>query len=306
MIVKKMQNILQKLIILSSFCSAMHAFAQVDFTEIDGSILYSQYHPNPNSKFQGSIVFQNGSGSSLEVWTELNKNLFECIKQQGNVFVYDRSGLGKSLPDFSISLKKPITAELVNSKLIKLLKRDHIKAPYILVSHSYGGMYAGHFARNYPDSVVGMLMVDPVPSNYQYSDQIRKQFKIDLAKMGKISSKEAYDLYSASRPNKDDASTADDFYQQMGFQKSIEQVAKSPRMSGSFPIIIVSSADMEKNAPIKGSWYALQQQWLNQNPNSSIFRVQSGHFIQLERPNLICEQLNKLVEIATHASRLNH
>jgi len=137
---------LQKLIILSSFCWPLHAFAQVNFTEIDGSILYSQYYPNPNAKFKGAIVFQNGSGTSLKEWSE-NKTFFECIKQHGNVFMYDRSGLGKSPPDFSISLTKPITAQLVNSKLIKLLKRNHIKSPYILISHSYGGMYAGYFAR---------------------------------------------------------------------------------------------------------------------------------------------------------------
>ena len=294
---------LQKLIILSSFFLPLHAFAQVNFTEIDGSILHSQYYPNPNSKFKGTIVFQNGSGTSLKkAWTE-NKNFFECIKQHGNVFMYDRSGLGKSSPDFSISLTKPITAQLVNSKLIKLLTRNHIKSPYILVSHSYGGLYAGHFARKYPDLVTGMLMVDPVPSNYQYSNRIQKQFKIALAKMDKVSSREAYKLHSFSRLNKDNTMTADEFYQQKGFHKTIEQVARLPRMSSKFPIIIVSSTDMHKNAPIKGSWYALQKQWLNQNPNSIIFRVHSGHFIQLDRPKLICEQLNKLVKIATQSSK---
>ena len=94
---------------------------------------------------------------------------------------------------------------------------------------------------------------------------------------------------------------ADSFYQLMGFEKTIEQVAKQPRMSSKFPIIIASSAYMDKKAPIKGSWYNLQKQWLNQNPNSIIFKVNSGHFIQIDRPKLICEQLNKLVKIATQS-----
>ena len=97
--------------------------------------------------------------------------------------------------------------------------------------------------------------------------------------------------------------TADSYYQQLGFNKTVEQVAQSPRMSSKFPVIIISSSDMKKNAPIKGDWYALQQQWLNQNPNSVIFPVQSGHFIQLERPETICEQLKKLVEIAIQSSK---
>ena len=294
---------LKELIILSALCCPLHTFAQANYTKVGKSSLYSQYHSNPNAKFKGTIVFQNGSGTSLKEWSE-NKTFFECIKQHGNVFMYDRSGLGKSPPDFSISLTKPITAQLVNSKLIKLLKRNHIQSPYILVSHSYGGMYAGYFARKYPDLVIGMLMVDPVPSDYQYSDRIQKQFKIALARMDKISSQEAYKLYSFSRSNKNNTMTADSFYQQKGFHKTIEQVAKLPRMSSKFPIIIASSTYMDKKAPITASWYNLQKQWLNQNPNSIIFRVNSGHFIQLAHPKLICEQLNKLVKIATKSSQL--
>lgn len=70
-------------------------------------------------------------------------------------------------------------------------------------------MYAGYFARKYPDSVTGMLMVDPVPSNYQYSNRIQKQFEIALAKMDKISRRKAYKLHSFSRQNKDNTVTAD-------------------------------------------------------------------------------------------------
>ena len=165
-------------------------------------------------------------------------------------------------------------------------------------------MYAGYFARKYPDSAAGMLMVDPVPSNYQYSNRIQKQFKIALARMDKISSRKAYKLHSFSRSNKHNTMTANSFYQQKGFHKTIEQVAKSPRMSSKFPIIIASSTYMDKKAPIKGSWYNLQKQWLNQNPNSIIFKVNSGHFIQLTQPKLICEQLNKLVKIATKSSQV--
>jgi pimeloyl-ACP methyl ester carboxylesterase len=171
--IKGIKRTLQKLIISSSYFCAFQASAEVNFTEINGSLLHSQYHPNPHSSFKGTIVFQNGTGSSLEAWSA-NKTFFECIKQVGNLFLYDRSGLGKSSPDFSVSSANPITAELINSKLIQLLERNQIKSPYILVSHSYGGIYAGYFARKYPDSVAGMLMIDPVPSNFLYSDRIQK------------------------------------------------------------------------------------------------------------------------------------
>jgi hypothetical protein len=46
-------------------------------------------------------------------------------------------------------------------------------------------------------------------------------------------------------------------------------------------------------------------QWLNQNPGSTIFNVHSGHFIQLDHPKLICQQLNRIVEIADKILRVN-
>ncbi len=222
---------------------------------------------------------------------------------RGNLFLYDRSGLGKSSPDYSVSSANPITAELVNSKLIQLLEGNHIKSPYILVSHSYGGIYAGYFARKYPDSVAGMLMVDPVPSNFLYSDRIQKKFDIALTAIGEIPSREAYKRYSVSRQSKNNGITADGFYQQKGFQKTKKQVAELPLMSDTFPIVIVSSAEMNDRAPIKGDWHALQKKWLNQNPHSRISRAQSGHFIHIESPKLVCEKLNQLIKTATQAPR---
>lgn len=297
-----MKKILTELIILSCLYHPIQASAQANFTEIDGSILYSEYYPNSQSEFKGTIIFQNGSESPLKVWT-INKTFFDCVRENGNAFMYDRSGLGQSPPDLSVSLKKPITAQLVNSKLMKLLKKNHIRGPYVLVSHSYGGLYAGYFARKHPHLVAGMLMVDPVPKNYQYSGQILEKFKFTLKKLKNTTSKEVYQRYNLESPRESNMMTADSFYQQLGFNKTKKQLAELPEMTSKFPITIISSSDMEKNAPIEGDWYALQKQWLNQNPESMIFKARGGHFLQLDRSKLVCEELNKLVGIAVQSSK---
>lgn len=213
---------INELIVLLALIHPTRAYAQANFTEIGNSTLYSQYHASPKSKFRGTIIFQSGSGSSLKEWTE-NKTFFNCVKQYGDLFLYDRSRLGKSPPDFSISSARPITARLVNAKLIKLLQRNRTKAPYILVSHSYGGLYAGHFARKCPDLVAGKLMLDPVPSDFQYADNIEEQFEMTLAKTGKASSREVYELFSPENPRAVNTMTADSIYQQMGFPEHPDQ-----------------------------------------------------------------------------------
>ncbi|EAU73517.1 alpha/beta fold hydrolase [Synechococcus sp. RS9916] len=292
----------KNILILAALFLPIQANTQTAFAETDKTTLHFKHFPNPKSEFKGTFLFQNGSGTSLEEWTN-NKKFFDCVKRNGSALMYDRSGLGKSPPDFSISTENPITAKLVNSKLISLLKANQITAPYILVSHSHGGMYSGYFARKYPDSIAGMLMVAPVPPDYQYSSTVMEKFRITQAKLKGKSSKEAYKLDNLDSPSEGNTMTADAFYQQLGFETTKEQVSKLPEMTSNFPITILSSSDMGKNAPIKGDWHTLQKQWLNQNPESMILQAQGGHFLQFDQPRLICKELKKLVDIAIQSSK---
>ena len=45
-------------------------------------------------------------------------------------------------------------------ELHTMLTNANIKAPYIIVGHSLGGVVARHFAAKYPDEVAGLVMVD--------------------------------------------------------------------------------------------------------------------------------------------------
>ena len=44
-----------------------------------------------------------------------------------------------------------------------MLDKRNIPGPYILVAHSYGGMYARLFAAAYPDDVAGLILEDVTP-----------------------------------------------------------------------------------------------------------------------------------------------
>ncbi|MCK4869482.1 MAG: alpha/beta fold hydrolase [Gammaproteobacteria bacterium] len=272
-------------------------FVQGRYTKIGNVQIYSEYYPNPGARFKGTIIFENGSGTPLTEWTQ-NKNFFRCVRQLGNLFMYDRSGLGKSPADLSMSQKKPMTAKLINRKLMRLLKSRKIRPPYILVAHSYGGLYAGYFARKFPRLVKGLLMVDSVPNNYEWSDAFINQRQKAMKIMSKLTSKQLYRQYSYANAERLKTMPAQLYYQLLGFKQTKAQINKLPALSSKIPVIIVSSSFMGKNGPIKGSWYKKQQQWLNNNPNSKIIRVHSGHWIQLEHPKLICKQLREVANLA--------
>ena len=286
------------IIFICLFFISSTGIAQGQYTQIGHTRLYSEYYLNPKAPFKGSIIFQNGSGTDLTEWTQ-NKTFLDCVRKLGNIFLYDRSGLGKSPADLSMSLKNPMTAKLINTKLTILLKKRHIKLPYILVAHSYGAMYAGYFARKYPRLVKGIILIDPVPPRYQWSSDFLISHNTTVSefeRMKKMKARELYKQYSFAITNKNNKMSAQLFYQLLGFQKTIKQLQTLPALSNKIPVVIISSTYMEKNAPIKGDWYKQQKKWLNKNARSKIIQVKSGHFIQLQHPNLVCKKIKELIQ----------
>lgn len=253
-----------------------------------GVTLYSEYYPNPKAKFTGTIIFENASGTSLGEWTS-NTNFLNCANRSGSLFFYDHNGLGYSPPDLHVSGNNPITGSQINDKLLKLLKQNHVKPPYIVVSHSYGGLFAGYFSLKNPSLVKGMLMIDPAPKNYLYTDELLNKFEPTITKAKNLPA--SYIYLNFSNMNTEAA------YLLLGFETTKHQVSSLGNINNQIPVIIASSTSLEKSHPIKEDWYNSQKQWLNNNPHSKIFQVQSGHFIQIEQPQLICNELQQLVNL---------
>lgn len=278
---------------------AMRQYTKISRPGYSKLPIYSEYYPNSHAKFKGTIIFENGSGTPLTEWTQ-NKKFFGCVRQLGNLFMYDRSGLGKSPGDLSMSQKKPMTAKLINIKLMQLLKSRKIRPPYILVAHSYGSLYAGYFARKFPALIRGILMVDPSPPKYEWSIKLLDQAKPAMKIMNKLKGKQLYNAANYPKDRKYKHLFVPLYFQLLGFKQTKQQISNLPKLSGKIPIIILSSSYTEVNAPIKGDWYNLQKQWLNKNLSSKILKVKSGHFIQQDRPRFVCYQLKKVVALAVN------
>ncbi|MCA6091110.1 alpha/beta hydrolase [Streptomyces sp. SCA3-4] len=75
--------------------------------------------------------------------------------------VYDRGGTG-----YSDLLPLPRTAAAVARELHELLRAQSIAAPYVLVPHSLGGLYAHRFAQLYPQDVAGLVWLDALQRDW--------------------------------------------------------------------------------------------------------------------------------------------
>jgi pimeloyl-ACP methyl ester carboxylesterase len=108
---------------------------------------------------------QMGTGSPTVVleagwaWGRWSWNwIIQGIAQSTRVIAYDRAGIGESDPVPSA----PRSAKHMADDLATLLAKGGIPGPYVLVGHSFGGLIVRVFARDHPNDVVGMVLIDAV------------------------------------------------------------------------------------------------------------------------------------------------
>jgi pimeloyl-ACP methyl ester carboxylesterase len=66
---------------------------------------------------------------------------------------------------------EPRDAKQITGELHTLLGKAGIEEPYVLVGHSFGGMYMQTYAARYPDEVAGVALVDSSTELDQFSQR---------------------------------------------------------------------------------------------------------------------------------------
>jgi pimeloyl-ACP methyl ester carboxylesterase len=103
---------------------------------------------------QGSptVILDAAGGNSSASWGLVQPELARSTR----VCSYDRAGMGWSK-------RGPLPRDLTRhvGELHALLSRAGIEGPYVMGGHSYGGRVALVYAKEYPNEVVGMALIDP-------------------------------------------------------------------------------------------------------------------------------------------------
>jgi pimeloyl-ACP methyl ester carboxylesterase len=102
---------------------------------------------------QGSptIILESGSGGPSVDWLMVQPE----IAKFSRVCSYDRAGYG-----WSDSGSEPRSSLQIATELNQLLQAASEKGPYVLVGHSMGGYDIRVYTSQYPNDVVGMVLVD--------------------------------------------------------------------------------------------------------------------------------------------------
>ena len=116
-----------------------------------------------------TVILEAANFGMSAHWVRVQQQLAKTAR----VCSYDRAGMG-----WSEAGPEPRDARQISSELHTLLKNADTEGPYVLVGHSYGGLYARMYAARYPDETAGVVLVDSShPEQFTRSPQGRAMYE---------------------------------------------------------------------------------------------------------------------------------
>ena len=212
-----------------------------------------------------TVVFEAGLGNDSSTW----KSVAGPVAAFARVVLYDRAGLGQSLP--MTDKDAVVTAEEVATRLHKLLSAADIRPPYILVGHSLGGLYVQMYARKYPREVSGVVLIDSA------SAEAPRELK--------------------TRARLEPGSAA--YLEEEGVAESNKQVTNA----GPFPDVPLTVIAATDHGPFFKEWEPtlmhLQKQLAALSPRATFIVAQgSGHDVHIDRPGIVIDAIKRMAETA--------
>lgn len=113
-----------------------------------------------------AVVIETGMGCSWHDWC----SIISEISKRTTVMTYHRAGYGES----TLGEGQRSTRQIAED-LNKLLEKEGVNSPIVLVGHSFGGLCVQHFASLFPEKVSGMVLVDSNSMDEQEMDELREK-----------------------------------------------------------------------------------------------------------------------------------
>ena len=109
-----------------------------------------------------TILLESDLGFPAMQWQKIQ----DVLSKETQVCSYDRGGLG-----WSDQSPVPREGQQMVEELYRLLRKNNINNPFIIVGSGYGSLLARLFADQYPESSLGLVLLDPEPVNNILSDR---------------------------------------------------------------------------------------------------------------------------------------
>ena len=218
------------------------------------------------------------------------------VEKTTRICVYDRAGLGWS----GVARTQARTSQDMVEDLHTLLVNANVPGPYILVGHLFGGFNVRLYASQYPDEVVGMVLVDSDHPDYE-PETLAVLPPESPGEPDILKSMRTYGLYPDPSYNPE----------RLDFIASAAQVRAADPL-GDLPLVVLTRSPNpasgccvdptlppDISAKMVQVWQDLQIDLTGLSSNSThIVATKAGPFIQVEEPQLVIDAILKVIDEA--------
>ncbi len=244
--------------------------------ELDGSFDVGGHKLHLRCEGKGSpgsptVVYLHGlGGDGSDV-----KSIITQLASRARVCTYDRVNVGRS---------DRVTGRHTGADSVRdlhaLLGAAGVSGPYLLVGFSFGGLLAIMYAGTYPDQVMGLVSLDgSLPTDDQVDQLIPKD--------------ERAQVMAEQERNQESV----EFYRTVDEAKAL--VAKVPDVPVTY--LAARPVELPPNWPVqrmRAFIHAKQVQFTKAVPNGRLVEVQSSHDIDLDQPEVVIKEINRILEMA--------
>jgi pimeloyl-ACP methyl ester carboxylesterase len=237
-----------------------------------------------------TVILESGLSDTAGVWSAVQGEVARTTR----VCSYDRANVpgGASDPsDPTASTPRLRSAAELVADLHALLAAAAVPGPYVLVGHSVGGLLIRQYAAIYPDDVAGLVLVDAThEDNWARLEE----------EIGPELWPQAVEQFTQA--------VAGGFLEPLDLEVTAAEVrdAREARPLPSIPLVVLTHTQPPDAAMLLPglSVEASERLWGEQQadlttllPNSQqILAEQSGHYIQLDQPDLVVNAIADVIE----------
>jgi pimeloyl-ACP methyl ester carboxylesterase len=220
------------------------------------------------------VVFENGLGARMEWW----RKVLPALDGEASYFAYNRPGYGKSA-----AADTPRDGAHIVEELRAALRNQMMSPPYVLVGHSLGGLYMQLFARQYPQEVAALILVDSTHPR-------------QLEGAGAMENQSVWVRSAAAALITGTAKEELDLLPQTG-----EQVLRLPTFTGKPVLVLSATGPMKETTEAARFANEKRVDIARMYPGSRQIWVDSGHAIPLEQPAAVVAAIQSALAAARAA-----
>lgn len=237
--------------------------------DVDGRGVYLDCRGNGSP----TVILESGLGSGADGWGEL----FDGIAAFTRVCASDRPGLGQSE---GIGRHSAMTT---SERLHAALEAYGERGPYVVVAHSFGGVYARLFAAADPGVVESLVMLDT--------------YEPDLGMDADPALSDATRAFI--RQNLDEGGRTFEAVEGLDWAATLAELARADPASLDVLLLYTDPVgryldpDPATREAMIAAWYrAIATRY----PSGELEIVPTGHFVHLDRPDLVSDRVREIVD----------